>query len=297
MLGTLPQRTRWWIIQCSCLFVLCRVEIWVRGPHAYSLYMANTISRKIRLHIMNEQWVHTYICTRLQSNTLAYTHTYTHIFVQGKLVLINLAGRTWHVFPFTSWPVPRAAQWKPSILVCLQFVYLNLLLIWIIHWWPVGLKQEVLSDGHCGIVFNIIYHVFFFSSFCQNGINQYGHQWKFVKSVDSLWIRALPRWETQMAKESSDKEMIIRVSHENCKGAYKASVTLWVWGGQMFFSHTFSLWAAYTTAYHPLDNFLFRPVSQRPKMLSRAKDAMPDYNKRSGLWCWYGEICYTLSQC
>lgn len=53
------------------------------------------------------------------------THIYTPPPLQIKLVLINLAGGTQHVFPFTSWPAPRAAQWKPSILVCLQFVCLN----------------------------------------------------------------------------------------------------------------------------------------------------------------------------
>lgn len=55
------------------------------------------------------------------------SNTHIHIFfpLQIRLVLINLAGGTRHVFPFTSCPAPQAAQWKPSILVCLQFVCLN----------------------------------------------------------------------------------------------------------------------------------------------------------------------------
>lgn len=162
VLGTLPQRTGWWIIECSCLFMLCWVEEYGQRPHAYSLCMANTISRKIRLHIMNEQWVHTYIHTHKDSTGLqSNTHTHTLVFLQGKLVLINLARGTRHVFPFTSWPVPWVAQWKPSILVCLQFVCLNFLLICIFHWWPVGLVQEVLSEYCRGIFYSdIIHHAF-----------------------------------------------------------------------------------------------------------------------------------------
>lgn len=64
--------------------------------------------------------------------SLTHTHEmqsnpHIHIFfpLQIRLVLINLAGGTQHVFPFTSCPAPPAAQWKPSILVCLQFVCFN----------------------------------------------------------------------------------------------------------------------------------------------------------------------------
>lgn len=129
------------------LFIYAMLE-YGQGPHAYTPCMANTISREIRLHIMNEQWVHT------------YTHTGV---LQGKLVLINLARGTRHVFPFTSWHVPREAQWKPSILVCLQFVCLNFLLICIFHWWPVGLVQEVLSEYYYGISYSdIIHHAFLY---------------------------------------------------------------------------------------------------------------------------------------
>lgn len=107
-----------------------------------------TITRKIRLHIMNKEWVLTYIiCRGLQSNT----HIYTHISLQTKLVLINLARGTQHVFPFTSCPDPRVAQWKPSILVCLQFVSLNFLPICIIQRWPAGLTQEAASEDSCDL--------------------------------------------------------------------------------------------------------------------------------------------------
>lgn len=98
-------------------------------------------------------------------STHIYTHkdcnqTHTVVFLQGKLVLINLAGGTRHVFPFTSWSVPWVAQWKPSILVCLQFVSLNFLLICIIQRWPAGLVQEVLSEDCCGIFYSDIDHAF-----------------------------------------------------------------------------------------------------------------------------------------
>lgn len=88
--------------------------------HSTFGWRRRTITRKIRLHIMNKEWALTHT-HEMQSNT------HIHIFfpLQIRLVLINLAGGTQHVFPFTSCPAPRAAQWKPSILVCLQFVCLN----------------------------------------------------------------------------------------------------------------------------------------------------------------------------
>lgn len=86
------------------------------------------------------------------------------------------------------------------------------------------------------------------------------------------------------------------LSARSMKTAGRCAKHLWLCdcGGQMLFSHTATLSA---TADHPLDNFLFLSVSEGPQILSGGKDAMPDYNKRSGLWCRYGEICYTLSQC
>lgn len=207
VLGTLPQHAGWWIIECSCLFMLRWVEEYGQRPHAYSLCMANTISRKIRLHIMNEKWVHTCIHTKStgpQSNTHARTHTCILVFLQRKLVLINLAGGTRHVFPFTSWPVPWVAQSKPSILVCLQFVCLNFLLICIIHWWPVGLAQEVLSEDCRGIYFTQTSYIIFSFSFSKKKkcismldhlplplllrMNVSGVLKCF--SIDSLWTRA-----------------------------------------------------------------------------------------------------------
>lgn len=90
---------------------------------------------KIRSCITNKTLLHTYVHEHTHRD-VTHTHARTlafFFFLQAKLVLINLAWGTRHVFPFTSWPVPRVAQWKPSILVCLQFVCLNFLLICIIH--------------------------------------------------------------------------------------------------------------------------------------------------------------------
>lgn len=68
---------------------------------------ANTISSKIRLHIMNEQCIHTLATQKKAINLCPHTHkrTGTRTHTEG-LVLINLAGGTRHVFPFTSWSVP-----------------------------------------------------------------------------------------------------------------------------------------------------------------------------------------------
>lgn len=52
---------------------------------------------------MNEKWVHTYIHT---PGVYWAAIKHTLVFLQRKLVLINLAGGSRHVFPFTSWPVP-----------------------------------------------------------------------------------------------------------------------------------------------------------------------------------------------
>lgn len=44
--------------------------------------------------------------------------------------------------------------------------------------------------------------------------------------------------------------------------------------GQMFFSHTTTFWAANTAAYRPLDNFVFRPLSEGPHR-SWVEEKMP----------------------
>lgn len=150
VLGTLPQHTGWWIIECSCLFLL---HCFMRnmGNLAMPPMRGEYSHNKIRLCITNKTLLHTYVHKHMQRD-ITHTHTHWPFFSQTKLVLINLAGGTRHVFPFTSWPAPRVAQWKPSILVCLQFVCLNFLLICIIHWWPVGLAQEVVSED-CRVIY------------------------------------------------------------------------------------------------------------------------------------------------
>lgn len=239
---------------------------------------------------------------------ITHTHTYTLAFLQGKLVLINLAGRTRHVFPFTSWPVPWVAQWKPSILVCLQFVCLNFLLICIIHWWPVGLVQEVMSEDCRGIYFtqtSYIMFAFFLSFFCKKNCSV-GPSSSALSLKESLWrfevlyVKCFISLQISLVKNLSIGCRRRGLSAWSMKIARRCPKHLWLcdYEGQMFFSHTATFWAAYTTAYHPLDNFfLFLLVSEGLQILSGGKDAMPDYNKRSGLWCWYGEICYMLSQC
>lgn len=217
---------------------------------------------------MNEKWVHTCIHTKStgpQSNTHARTHTCILVFLQRKLVLINLAGGTRHVFPFTSWPVPWVAQSKPSILVCLQFVCLNFLLICIIHWWPVGLAQEVLSEDCRGIYFTQTSYIIFSFSFSKKkkmhlcvGPPPSASAFK----NERFWC-----FEVFLHRFSLDKSCRRRgLSARSIKTRGRCTKHLWLcdYEGQMFFSHTATLWAAYNTAYHPLDNFVFLPVSEGP---------------------------------
>ncbi len=238
-----------------------------------------------------------------QTHTHTHAYTCTRLFCRGKLVLINLAGGTRHVFPPTSWPVPRAPQWKPSILVCLQFVCLNFLLICIIHWWPVGLVQEVLSEDCRGIFFTQTSYIMLSFSFPRNAQLSVGPPPSCplplrmkVSAVLKFYeenVTFRRRFSTQQCFDKGRRRR--GLSAWAMKTVRRCTKHLWLcdYEGQMFFSP----WAAYNTAYHPLDNFLFLPISEGPQILSGGKDAMPDYNKRSGLWCWYCEICYMLSQC
>lgn len=77
--------------------------------------MANAVAKKTRNKTTAIRNCITCICApRRQRDVIKRTHRNTHInahaglffFSQTKLVLINLAGGTRHVFPFTSWPVP-----------------------------------------------------------------------------------------------------------------------------------------------------------------------------------------------
>lgn len=121
--------------------------------HTACVCMANTISRKMRLHIMNEKWVQTHTCI----------HTYTVL--QGKLVLINLAGGTRHVFPDTSWPHSLSGSMEAinSSLsaVCLFEFCANLYYSLMASWPRAGSAEWRLS----GYLFHsdIIHHAFFFS--------------------------------------------------------------------------------------------------------------------------------------
>lgn len=178
----------------------------------------------------------------------AIKHTYTHFFPQQiRLVLINLAGGTQHVFPFTSCPAPRAARWKPSILVCLQFVCLNffanlgylacwscsgrpMLFIPLRHntsrpFYPPTASKKPASD-HLLLPASKKSPVF------------------VVFAIDSL-----------LKQVELLEQGIISLCCENSEEASKGP-RLSNYGGQMFFFlPCFSIWAAFTTAYHPLDNF------------------------------------------
>lgn len=181
--------------------------------------------------------IHTHTHTRyaLRCNQ-THAHAYT---LQAKLVLINLAGGTRHVFPFTSWPVPWVAQWKPSILVCLQFVCLNFLLICIIHWWPVGLAQEEVSEHCCAIFFHsdIVHHAFVFFHEMKKRVTQLDHSlltfalrresfWRFIV-VLSLKIAAEQCFERSSRRRGLSARAVKTV--RRCTSVCDSS-------GQMFFS-------------------------------------------------------------
>ena len=206
--------------------------------HTACVCMANTISRKIRLHIMNEKWVQTLTCI----------HTYTVL--QGKLVLINLAGGTRHVFPVASWPVPWVAQWKPSILVCLQFVCLNFVLICIIHWWPLGLVQEVPSEDCRGIYFTrTSYIMLSFSLTKRNCVSQSARLplpsalknksfccLEVVQFFISFYCFANDCVPSSILIRAAEGEDYQREPWKHWGGAQ----SICDYGGQMFFSHTAS---------------------------------------------------------
>lgn len=223
---------------------------------------------------MSNRFTHIYTHTHKKALGCNQTHTYTHThtsFCKGKLVLINLAGGARHVFPFTSWPVPWVAQWKPSILVCLQFVCLNFLLICIIHWCPVGPLQEVLSEDGCGIFFypDIIHHAFFF--LLHTHIKKTLHSFLPLPSRGLLRMRSFWYFEAVAlflhgfsAEQSGKEERIISMMHENSEEARKASVTVWLWGTNAFLSYSYFLSCMHSIADHPLDNFQFPSVSEEP---------------------------------
>ena len=79
----------------------------------------------------------------------------------------------------------------------------------------------------------------------------------FYFHIDSLLNKSLHKnWRRRGLSAWSMKTVRRRTKH------------LWLWlcdnEGQMFFSHTATLWAVYTTADCPLDNFLFLSVQEGP---------------------------------
>lgn len=92
----------------SCLFVLCWLQEGGDPQHSTSVWRGRTNTHKTGLHIMNKEWAPTH-------GRRNQTHVHTLLFfLQMKLVLINLAGGTRHVFPFTSCLAPRVERLSGS---------------------------------------------------------------------------------------------------------------------------------------------------------------------------------------
>lgn len=90
-------------------------------------------------------------------------------------------------------------------------------------------------------------------------MKKYWH-WKVVQGKYVLFFQKVP------AELFSDMRWRRGLSAWSMKTMRRCTKHLWLcdYGGQMFFSHAATLWVVYTTAYHPLGNFQFHPVSEAP---------------------------------
>lgn len=178
----------------------------------------------------------------------AIKHTYTHFFpLQIRLVLINLAGGTQHVFPFTSCPAPRAAQWKPSILVCLQFVCLNFFanLGYLACWSCSGRPMLFIPLRHKTS------RPFYPPNPSKKPASDHLLLPASKKKVPFLWfLPSILYWSRSSCWSRGLSAMLWKQ-----RRGLRGSQTVQLWGTNVFFfSLASSIWAAFTTAYHPLDN-------------------------------------------